>query len=148
MRNLSKVLIGVGAFLVVLALSFGALIYATAGNASDTDPLTLNGPWQDQVNSATFVATITGDSIEIQWTDGDDTSGLYWKGSFPTPPNMTVGSEFVVESIGDTEAMEASLLGSQNKTKVFTYDNGELSFTMTVAGVSTIVRLEKQDLGV
>jgi hypothetical protein len=148
MSKLGKVFLTFGVLLVVLAAAFGVFVYATAGNASDTNPVSVDGPWSAQQGSVTFMAIIAGDGIEVQWVDGDDTSALYWKGTFPMPPNAHKGDEFQVTSVGDTEAMGNSLLGSQDSTKVFTYKKGELSFTLRVAGVKQTVHLEMQELGV
>lgn len=148
MRNLGKLFITLGSVIALLAAAFGIFVYSMSGNPSDTNPLSFNGPWSAQVNSTSFMTTITGDDIEIQWVEGDDTSGLYWKGTFPVPASMTQGSEFDIKSTGDVSAMSASLFGSQDDQKTFTYKNGKLNFKMTVAGVTTIVHLERQELGV
>lgn len=147
MHKLSKIFLVVGSALVLAALTFGFLVYVNAGDPTDTDPVHFDGTWSAQVNASTFVATIANDTIEIQWQN-NDSSGLYWKGSFPRPLNASKGGSFDVLSIGDTAAMQESLLGSGDTTKTFTYENRTLNFQMTVLGVTQTVHLEKKDLGV
>jgi hypothetical protein len=126
------------------------LASATAGNPHATDPVAWDGPWTAQVGEARFEAIVTGNEITItlnmSTTAGD--GGLYWKGTFPAPAIATQGSVFDINSTGDTAAMGESLYGSQDPTKVFTFDNGKLTFKFTIAGVRTTVPLEKQDPGV
>jgi hypothetical protein len=145
MKNLGKKLVAVGSFLVLAAVGVLIAIYATSGDAKAVDPVSFTGAWTAQINESTFVATITGDGIEIQWNQGDDISALYWKGTFPAPLNVHKGDLFNVTSAGDTAAMADSMLASQNATKMFTYDNGTLSFELTVMGVKQTVHLKHQN---
>lgn len=87
-----------------------------------------------------MTAMISNDTIEIIW-DLDDLTALYWKGSFPTTDQLS--SIEKIESVGDVPAMDASLLGSQNKTKTFTYKDGRLAFELTVMGTTRVIELER-----
>lgn len=141
-------------FIVLSAIALAGLIGGGVllavvghGNPSDTNPVSFNGPWQAKLNDATLNATITGDGIEIHWVTSQ-TDAIYWKGTFPAPPNVTHGSTFTIVSVGDTATMEESLLASQDESKAFTFDNGKLKFKMTVMGVTQMVELEQMDPGV
>lgn len=149
MRNWAKMFLVIGTVLVIAATGFGALIYVNAGDPSDVESLTFTGTtWQGKMNDAIFVATILENDIEVQWNDGADTNALYWKGTFTTPVSTHLGDMFVVTSVGDTKAMSNSLLGSQDSTKDFLYEDRKLSFKMTVLGVTQTIHLEKQNPGV
>jgi hypothetical protein len=144
----AKAFLIIGSVLVIAALGFGGLIYVNSGDPTDTEPVSFTGTtWVGNVNTSTFSATILENDIEILWKN-EESSALYWKGTFPTPLNAHLGDMFTVTSVGNTEAMSNSLLGSQDETKVFTYENRTLNFQMTVMGVTTTVHLEKQNLGV
>ena len=82
-----------------------------------------------------FEAVIADNSIEVNIVD-QDTSSLYWKGTFPA------GSE-TVTSEADTEALSESMLGSQDATKTFTVKDNEISFKITIMGTSKVVHLKK-----
>jgi hypothetical protein len=132
----AAVVIGIAGYFVFLS-----------GNPKDTTPVTFNGPWQAKFNEATLNAVISGDGIEIHWVTSQ-TDAVYWKGTFPVPQNVTYASVFTIVSVGDTAAMEESLLASQDESKAFTFDNGKLQFKMTVMGVTQTVALEQIDPGV
>lgn len=105
-------------------------------------PADLTGTWK-QVNGEKDhyqEATITADSIEINWI-APDTKSLYWSGSYTAP---TKAGDFSWTSTGDTEKMKASLLGSQDPTKDFKYSNGEITYQSSAMGTTTTIRLKKQ----
>lgn len=109
-------------------------------------PVDLSGEWeQSNKNSEDNyqAATITGDTIEINWiSNGGDTRSLYWAGTVTVP---TDGSQtFTFESVNDTSKTENAILASSDDTKTFTYDNGELSYEVSALGVTTTVRLAKK----
>lgn len=103
-------------------------------------PPSLDGHWVtvDASEDGNFEATISGDHIEINFaaTKDDDTTALYWDGTFPA------GSDKIV-SQGNVKKMSSALLASQDKTKTFDYKNGELSFPFSMMGVSSTVHLKK-----
>lgn len=103
----------------------------------------LTGTWTEAENSNKSMvmnATITSDKITINWTSAD-TTALYWQGSFTAP---TTDGDYAWTSTGDTTAMSASLLGSQDTTKEFKYTGGQLTFDVTTMGVTVHVKLVKQ----
>ena len=143
-----KKLVFIAACVIAAAvLSIAGYEMFLSGDPRATEPMSFSGPWQAKLNDATLNAVITGDGIEIHWITSQ-TDAIYWKGTFPAPPNATRGSVFTIVSVGDTATMEQSLLASQDESKAFTFDNGKLSFKMTVMGVTQIVALEQQNPGV
>ena len=106
----------------------------------------LTGSWK-QTNSgsedAYQAATITGDTISINWvSDGGDTESIYWVGTF-TPPTDDA-SPYTWTSARDAAATDSAMLASTDDTKEFTVDGGELSYKASLMGTTTTVRLEKQ----
>lgn len=84
-------------------------------------------------------ATVTADTIEVFWVaDAGDTEALYWAGSVEVPAE---GDSFTFNSVNDTAKTENALLASGDETKTFTYKDGELSYDVTVQGVTKTVRL-------
>ena len=65
-------------------------------------------------------ATISGDTIEVNWI-GTDAKSLYWKGTYQAP---TEAGDWKWTSQGDTETMAQSLLASQDATKDFNLQRG------------------------
>lgn len=86
-------------------------------------PADLTGTWK-QTNSndpsSYMEATISGDTIEVNWI-GTDTKSLYWKGTYQAP---AAAGDWKWTSQGDTETMASALLASQDATKDFTYSEG------------------------
>ena len=109
-------------------------------------PADLTGTWK-QTNSGSddswMEAEITADTITIQWvSDNGDTKSLYWKGSYNAPDKA---GDWKWTSQGDTAAMQASLLGSQDATKDFTYTKADgVSWETTAMGTTTVVKTAKQ----
>ncbi|MBW3093441.1 hypothetical protein KIH79_11015 [Bifidobacterium sp. 82T10] len=128
---------------------------ATTNNASGTSgqqteqekpkSADLTGDWK-QTNSKSedswMEATISGDTIEVNWMGGD-TKSLYWKGSYEAP---TEAGDWKWTSKGDTEAMKSALLASQDETKDFSYsaDKQELTYETTMLGTTMTIRMSKQ----
>lgn len=106
------------------------------------EPVSLVGEWK-QTNSDDperwQKATVTADTIEVFWVaDAGDTEALYWAGSVEVPAE---GDSFTFNSVNDTAKTENALLASGDETKTFTYKDGELSYDVTVQGVTKTVRL-------
>ena len=75
-------------------------------------------------------------------SDNGDTKSLYWKGSYNAPDKA---GDWKWTSQGDTAAMQASLLGSQDATKDFTYTKADgVSWETTAMGTTTVVKTAKQ----
>lgn len=102
----------------------------------------LTGAWKQEnaTDTSSMEATVTGDAITVNWHMGD-TTAIYWQGTF-TPP--TAGGDYTWTSTADSAALSQSLLGSQDPTKVFAYENGQITFDVTSMGVTTHVRMSKQ----
>ncbi len=105
----------------------------------------LTGEWeQSNKNSEDSYQTamINDGTIEVYWvSDGGDTTSLYWAGTFEAPE---AGVEsYSWDSVNDTEKTDMALMASGDETKTFTYENGQISYSVTALGVTTTVRLEK-----
>lgn len=109
-------------------------------------PADLTGSWK-QTNSASqdawMDAEITGEAITVNWvSDGGDTKSVYWVGTYEAPNEP--GDSWSWESSRDKEQTDGALLASTNDTKVFSWENGELSFEASAMGTTTTVRMEKE----
>lgn len=106
----------------------------------DKLPPSFDGHWVtvNPTDDGNFEATISNDHIEILFagTADDDTTALYWDGTFPTSSDKIV-------SQGNVKKMSNALLASQDKTKTFVYKDGELSFPFSMMGVSSTIHLKK-----
>ncbi|WP_276888175.1 hypothetical protein [Faecalibaculum rodentium] len=88
-------------------------------------------------------AVIKGKDIEIYWVAKENkTKALYWKGDAPEEAKESGPLKWT--SQGDREAMDSSLLASQDSTKEFTLDNGVLSYEASAMGVTKTVELKKE----
>lgn len=111
---------------------------------SSAVPPDLTGEWvqADSEDTATYqTATITDDSITVRWVS-DDTTALYWAGSFVPP--TTPDEPYSWDSVRDTETDEDAVLSPTEDSKTFTYEDGYLSYTVSAMGVSTTIYLERQ----
>ena len=146
----------------MLALVFACFMLtlpltACGGNASNStgadaaaqqeeapQPPDLTGEWV-QVNSDSEdsyqTATITEDTITVNW-NAPDTTALYWAGSFEAP--NTADEPYSWDSANDTEQTANALLASPDETKTFTYEDGQISYSVSAMGVTTTVKLEKK----
>ena len=131
----------------MLALVFACFMLtlpltACGGNASNSADLT--GEWL-QVNSnaedSYQTATITDDTITVNWVM-PDTTALYWAGSFEAP--TTADEPYTWDSANDTEQTANALLASPDETKTFTYEDGQISYSVSAMGVTTPVKPEKK----
>jgi hypothetical protein len=106
-------------------------------------PVSLDGKWKQTNSKSTDswqAATISGSTIEINWiTDKGDTRSLYWVGSVAPP--ATPGDTFTWTSDKDTSKTAHALLASSDATKVFTYDHGVISYSASILGTTTTVKL-------
>ena len=103
-------------------------------------PADLTGTWK-QTNSndpsSYMEATISGDTIEVNWI-GTDTKSLYWKGTYQAP---AAAGDWKWTSQGDTETMASALLASQDATKDFTYSEADgVSWETTALGTTITVK--------
>lgn len=98
-------------------------------------PKSFAGSWIN--DEKTMAATVTDDTIEIFIT-APDSKSLYWSGTIPTSET----EKFV--SKADTEKLASSMLGSTDASKTFQYDDGELSFELSMMGTTQTIRLTKE----
>lgn len=102
----------------------------------------LTGVWtQVDAGDSYQQATIQGDAIEINWIGTDGTSALYWAGSFAAP--TTADEPYTWTSTNDTSKTSGALMASSDETKDFTYEDGTISYSVSMMGVTTTVQLEK-----
>lgn len=138
-------------FLIVLcatAITFAiALFIGFAGFKANADtrnttvtfsaPIDLSGTWHQTPNDSALTnmtAEITPNHIQIMLYS-DVVNGSYWDGTFDTSNVKT--DSFKVTSI----SIESTL--SQDKTKIFTYQNGILSYEFKMLGKAYIVHLSR-----
>ena len=141
---------------VALVLSLGACSRQTqntstgaqeATPAEQKKPLDLSGKWQ-ATNSAdpatsTMEAEIKEGTITIYLVNvKEDTKMLYWQGTVSTPD--TTDDRYNFTSEADTEALSKSIMGSQDKTKDFKYENGVLSFDFSAMGATKTIKMERK----
>lgn len=121
------------------------------GTTTDTSSVqqsapVLIGDWK-QTNSSSETsyqtAIINDTSIEVYWVNKeDDTKSLYWAGTFAPP--TTADKKYSWDSKNDKEKTGIAILASNDDTKTFTYDNGELSYSVSALGTTQTVKLKKQ----
>ncbi|MDD3306921.1 hypothetical protein ACIZ62_08620 [Acetobacterium carbinolicum] len=114
--------------------------------AASKEPANLTGEWK-QVNSGSNdswqAATIEGETITINWvSNGGDTKSLYWAGTYIAP--TTTDEPYTWDSVNDHSQTDKALLASEDETKTMTYENDQLSYSASLMGTTTTVRLEKQ----
>ena len=91
-------------------------------------------------------AEIKGKTITIYWINSEeDSKALYWSGSVDAPENITTKDTFEWSSKNDKEKTRSALMASDDDTKVIKYENGQLSYSASMMGVTTTVKLEKQE---
>ncbi len=127
------------------ANSAGASVSAPASQTAEPAAPDLSGEWKqvDGNSEDTYqTATIAGDTIEIYWVmESEGTQALYWAGSFTAPE--TADEPYTWESVNDTEKTASALLASGDKTKTFTYQDGQILYDVSAFGVTETVKLEK-----
>lgn len=123
----------------------------SSGDGSDkhnsSDSPDLSGQWK-QVNSNSEDsyqgAIIQDDVIEIYWvSNGGDTRSLYWSGTFDAPD--TTDEPYVWESENNKARTSSSIMSSSDDTKTFTYEDGQITYSSSIMGTTTKVRLEKEE---
>lgn len=137
---------------VILVLLCVLLTFTTSCGGNPDSDLTkgipdLAGQWK-QVNSNSQEqcqgAIIEGDKIEIYWVSNNgDTRSLYWSGSFLPP--ATADEPYSWTSSNNQEKTEGAMLASRDDTKTFSYEDSQISYSSSVMGTTTTVRLEKNE---
>lgn len=125
---------------VLLGISLSACGSTPDAQPASSKTTSLTGSWTtDSDPDFEMHATVGANDIVIMWVSpSDESKSLYWKGTF----NADGGSHIL--SKADTDALESSLLGSQDKSKQFTYDDDELSFEMSVMGTTKTIHLHRK----
>jgi hypothetical protein len=131
--------------LLVLGLGLTGCTAGGAGTGASAHGPVLAGEWT-QTGSASMAAyqraTIDGDAIRVDWVlDGGRTTALYWAGTFEAPDGD--GASTWV-SKNDTDKTDMSRLASPDTTKSFTYERGEIRYTVAYMGVTTTVHLRRK----
>lgn len=122
---------------LMLIISFFALSACTAGESENTH-VNLKGTWSSSQDGVSFVAVIVEDHIEVT-LKMRDSEGLYWVGTFDS---LVSGPKDIL-SFADAEVLKASLFGSQDKKKMFRYENDGLIFTFGMANTEHTIRMTK-----
>ena len=108
----------------------------------------LTGEWK-QTNSNsedTYQAIYISDTaIEVYWIMGEDTTALYWAGTYDAPE--TGDEPYTWTSKNDKDRTSTALLASTSDTKEFTYKDGKISYTASALGETVTVEAEKQSWG-
>lgn len=133
-------------FATAIALVAG-LTYFVVDNAdasTDNNPSSLIGDWRQTNSSDTgtgFTAEISAGGIQINYPMRDGSGGIFWLGTFDGDHNPS--GVFEIKSLGDQDAMALDLLASSEKTKPFTYKNGDLSFGFSVRDLKSTIHMTK-----
>lgn len=137
--------------LLVPLAAFASISLLTACGSDDSKaPKSFVGDWY-QTNSSDngvyMTASVSAnDSIQITMKTRDS-SAVYWMGSFQVS-NKKTSDSFKLESKADPDAqkwMASSIFGSQDKSKMFEYKNGDISYKFTMLGVTKTVHLSKTE---
>lgn len=138
MKKLQFIILSV--FMVVFMCSCSHSASAPTPDAPNP-AINWNGTWTqtDESDTATMVATINDGVIEIN-INAPDGSALYWKGTWPA---QVTGDHQSITSVADKAALDASIMGSQADTKVFTYKDDQLSFEFQALGVKRTLHLRR-----
>lgn len=106
----------------------------------------LSGTWKQSNSSSDDSyqeAVISGDVIEIYWvSDGGDSKSLYWAGSYEAPTEAV--DTYSWDSVNDHEKTDSAMMASGDDTKTITYENGEISYSASMMGTTSTIRLNKE----
>jgi hypothetical protein len=119
------------AMLAVVLVGISLSACQSSDSGSDAKPASLVGAWKAEG----LEATVAADSIEINFVSTESKS-LYWKGTFASGTDK-------ITSVGDREALDSAMLGSQDANKVFNIEGGKITFKITMLGTTKTVKLEK-----
>ncbi|MET4637695.1 hypothetical protein [Mycetocola sp. 2940] len=105
----------------------------------------LAGDWK-QSNSQSetdfMTAAITDGVISIDWELGsEDITAVYWVGTFEAPADATEPHTWTSQR--DAAATDTAVMASTDDTKDFSYEDGIISFTVSIQGNSATVEMEK-----
>ena len=104
----------------------------------DITPVTWNGVW---VTHPEFMSLEIVDNLVTIHIVTADSKSLFWKGTWD-PAAKTIDATKIV-SKADISALSSSIMGSSEKTKPFTYANGEITFEFSMMGTTKTVHVVK-----
>lgn len=113
----------------------GANQYVVPNVALEVPPVQLDGKWLAKTNDTGFTAQIKNNTIKIDMIGSDETSFLYWSGSFK--------SEEVVGNTIASNADGADFVLSQDDTKDFAVGENTLTFEFRAMGMKKMVVLSR-----
>ena len=126
-----------------LALTLAGCVSPEKPESGSDQPTTAQEQPKQEEKDSYQVATISGDTITINWvSNGGDTKSLYWAGSYVAPTEAT--DSYSWESANDTEQTDKAMLASSDATKAFKYENGVLSYEASAMGTTTTVKMERE----
>ncbi len=142
MKKLCSMLL-TGILMITLLAGCGSTTETTKEEAKVPD---LKGAYK-QTNSNSEdsyqVAAIDDDTITIYWfTASDQTTALYWTGTYEAP---TEAGKYSWDSKNYHDLTDYALLASGDDSKTINYDNGEISYEVSMMGVTTTVTLKKSE---
>ena len=86
-----------------------------------------------------MLAEIEGDTIHIyMYSETDESSILYWTGSFEQPEGR---AEYSFDSVNNKEESDFALFASKDETKTFTIKGGDISFSGSMLGMTKTFHL-------
>ena len=132
-------------FNLIVVCSICTMMLGCGSTASSAKVSDLSGTWK-QTNSSSKdsyqEAVISNGVIEINFvSDNGNTKSLYWSGSYEAPTQAV--SEYSWDSKNDTSKTGTSMLASSDETKTMSYKDGVLSYSASMMGTTTTVKLEK-----
>ena len=125
------------------------LLLAACGPEDYGPPPDLSGKWGQLPDEANwhFIATITDDTILVQWyQETYDETYLYWEGTFIPPENGKEPYKWDSTTLHTVEELESSNLfnrATREQTKTFTYEDGKISFLITSGYLRMAYTLER-----
>lgn len=132
----------ISVLVAVLSIAWCVYVLEDGEAQARQAPTTMVGEWhQTGENASSFIATITPGSIEIVMETRDGSSSIYWLGTFNE--NQDLSKPFEIVSIGDQDAMRSAIFASSEKTKLFSYKDGTLSYKFSMMGTKSVIHLVK-----
>lgn len=133
----------VGGLFAVLAITSPTPVIPSSNTSVEPAPaprielpmVNLDGEWSAENNGSKFVAMVTDSNIEIRFV-ADDTSMIYWNGTFQTEaaPNETILS---------TKVDNGKMVLSKADSKNFVVGTDSLSFEFEAMGVIKTVAMTR-----
>lgn len=129
--------------MLVTGCSQGSVTGSSNPRSSQESAPNLVGDWKQEnpgTSGPTQSAKITATTIEINWILDDDTTAIYWIGSFDAPEE---DKKYTWTSVKAADKTASAMLASGDDTKEFTYEAGVISYSSTILGVTKKMRLKK-----